>query len=184
MAAIAFTILPAIPLLAWFFLVGWSPNKTEGEVLLRVPVTLLARLKMLWIPVALGLLILLVGVAIERNHWWAIGIYTLVCIAILAIPVSYTLTTIGIRTGQGVFRRWTEFAGVRRSRSGAVLQGGQRASSYPIFLSGNREDDEFVHTLKLLVQDSYKGRATVRNRLRGAQVQSDGETSTTSSISH
>lgn len=183
MATIAFTILPAFPLITWFLLIGWSPNSTEGEVLLRVPVPLLARLKMLWTPFTLGLVILVIGLVMGGTPWWALIAYALTCAAMLSIPVNYTLTTLGIRSGRGVFRRWTEFAGVRRSPSGAVLQGGQRASSYPIYLSGNREDDDFVLTLKHLLQDSYKGRATVRNRLRGT-AQSDGETSTTSSISH
>lgn len=183
MASAAFLALPFIPLVLWFLLVGWSPNKTEGEVLLHVPVPVLARLKMLWLPIAMGIIALLIGVAMDRISWWIALAYITVYGIVLSIPVSYTLTTIGIRTGVGSFRRWTEFAGVRRSPSGAVLQGGQRASSYPIFLSGNREDDEFVLTLKYLVQDSYKGKATVRDRLRG-EHQSAGETSTTSSMSH
>ena len=100
-----------------------------------------------------------------RVEWWLRPLYLGVFLLILAIPVSYTLTTVGIRAGKGVFRRWTEFAGVRRSPSGAVLQGAQRARSYPIFVSGRREDDDFGLTLKHLMQDSYQGRATVRERI-------------------
>lgn len=183
MAMFAYTILPAIPLLAWILMVGWSPNTTEGEVLLKVPVSVLARLKMLWLPIALASFALIIGIALGRVSWWIALMYLAVYAVLLCIPISYTLTTVGIRTGSGTFRRWTEFAGVRRSPSGALLQGGPRASSYPIFLSGNREDDEFVLTLKNLVQDSYKGRATVRERLLG-EPQSAGDTNTTSSISH
>lgn len=186
MAAVAFMVLPIIPLAAWFLLVGWSPNKSEGEVLLRVPVPLLARLKMLALPFGLGLTVLIVGMLMGQIHWWLMFPLLMIYSAVLAVPVSYTLTTVGIRTGKGVFRRWTEFAGVRRSPSGAILQGGQRARSYRIFLSGNREDDDFVLTLKTLVTDSYKGRATARDRLLSTESAShaDGETSTTSSISH
>lgn len=184
MTTLAFAILPAIPLLAWMLLAGWSANTTEGEILLRVPVPVLARLKMLWLPIGMSLLVLAFGVVAGRISWWICMIYLGMNTVVLAIPVSYTLTTVGIRAGKGVFRRWTEFAGVRRSPSGAVLQGAQRASSYPIFLSGNREDDDFVLTLKHLVQDSYKGRATARERMRGSATHSHGETSTTSSISH
>lgn len=184
MATLAFTILPAVPLIAWLLMVGWSPNTTEGEVLLRVPVPVLARLKMLWLPFATSALLMIACVAFGRVEWWLSPLYLGVFLLILAIPVSYTLTTVGIRAGKGVFRRWTEFAGVRRSPSGAVLQGAQRARSYPIFLSGSREDDDFVLTLKHLMQDSYKGRATVRERIHGSSSQSDAETSTTSSISH
>ena len=181
MAAFAFTILPFIPLAAWFFLMGWSPNPTEGEVLLKVPVPLLARLKMLAMPLALGLIVLIVGIIMGEISWWLVLILTAIYVAVISIPVSYTLTPVGIRTGKGVFRRWTEFAGVRRSPTGATLQGGQRASSYPIFLSGSRGDDDFVHTLRILVRDSYKGKAVVRETLR---AHSEGETNTTSSMSH
>src|SRR5699024_2419088 len=153
MAAFAFTILPFFPLAAWFLLVGWSPNKTEGEVLLTVPVPLLARMKMLALPMVLGLVVLIVGGVMGQIPWTLMLILVAIYAVVISIPVSYTLTLVGIRTGKGVFRRWTEFAGVRRSPSGAVLQGGQRASSYPIFLSGSREDDEFVRTLKVLVRD-------------------------------
>lgn len=181
MVAIAFIILPFIPLVAWVLLVGWSPNTAEGEVLETVPVPLLARLKMLWIPLTLGLVVLIVGIAMGEVAWWLTLILVLIYSVLISIPVTYTLTTVGIRTGKGVFRRWTEFAGVRRSPNGAILQGGQRASSYPIFLSGGREDDEFVHTLKLLVRDSYKGKTVVR---KSDYSHSGGDTSTTSSMSH
>lgn len=181
MAVFAFTILPFIPLAAWFFLVGWSPNTTEGEVLLNVPVPLLARLKMLSLPLILGLMVLIVGIAMGDIHWWLGLILVVIYSIVVSIPVSYTLTTAGIRTGKGIFRRWTEFAGVRRSPNGAMLQGGQRASSYPIFLSGGREDDEFVHTLRILVRDSYKGKSVMRDAIR---THSKGDTSTTSSMSH
>lgn len=181
MATFAFTILPFIPLAAWILLVGWSPNSTEGEVLEKVPVPLLARLKMLGIPLFLGMVVLIVGLIMDRVTLWVAFALLPIYLIVVSIPVSYTLTTAGIRTGKGAFRRWTEFAGVRRSPSGAILQGGQRASSYPIFLSGNREDDEFVHTLKNLVRDSYKGKTLVRNT---RDSQSMGDTSTTSSINH
>lgn len=184
MATFAFIILPFIPLIVWVLLVGWSANSTEGDVLLRVPATLLARMKMLWIPIAFGLVVLSVGAFYGESSWWTAGTYTAVWLVMLSIPISYTLTTVGIRTGRGRFRRWTEFAGVRRSASGALLQGGPRSSSYSIFLSGNREDDEFVLTLKNLIQDSYKGRDTVRDRMRSGDTQSAGDISTTSSISH
>lgn len=181
MAAIAFTILPFIPLAAWFLLVGWSPNTTEGDVLLEVPVPLLARLKMLSLPLVLGLVVLIFGLIMGDVAWWLVIVLMAIYSVVVSIPVSYSLTAVGIRTGKGVFRRWTEFAGVRRSPNGALLQGGQRAASYPIFLSGSREDDEFVHTLKILVRDSYKGKSVVRETL---QSQAEGETSTTSSMSH
>lgn len=186
MAAFAFTLLPFLPLLVWILLVGWSPNNTEGEVLLVVPVPALARLKMLAVPFALGLAVLLMGVFIGHVHWWLIAPLMVLYILMLSIPISYRLTTVGIRIGKGQFRRWTEFASVRRSRYGARLIGSQRAASYPIYLSGNREDDDFVLTLKNLVRDSYKGQAIESDRIRSGRNRnhSAGEISTTSSINH
>lgn len=79
-------------------------------------------------------------------------------LGLVAMPQSYILTTQGIRTGNGNFRRWTEFAGVHRSAAGATLQTIRRGPGMPIWLSGSREDDEFVYVLRTLVRDSYKGK--------------------------
>lgn len=184
MSSLFYTILPLLPLAIWTALIGWSPNRTEGEVLLRVPIPLLARLKMLWIPITAGGVLLVGGILLGGASLWLVIGLLIVYVLVLAIPVSYTLTTQGIRAGKGYFRRWTEFAGVRRSPVGAVLQGGPRARSYPIFLSGNREDDDFVLTLRTLVRDSYKGKTVDADQLRSSVSQSAGETSSTSSISH
>ena len=49
-------------------------------------------------------------------------------VAVLTIPVRYTLTTQGIALNNVVFRSWTEFTGYREERGGIVLLGapGQR----------------------------------------------------------
>lgn len=166
MATIAITILPLVPLAVWYLLVRWSPAKTEGEQLLIVPIPVLARAKMVTLPFILGVSAIAITAIVADARWGSVGLLLVLTVVLLAIPANYTLTTVGIRNGRGPFRRWTEFAGVRRSPSGCVLVGGQRATSYPIFLSGNREDDDFVVTLKNLVLDSYKGKATERDRLR------------------
>lgn len=184
MLTFAFTILAAFPLLVWTFLVGWSPDRTEGKELLSVPLPLLSRLKMLGTSWALSMVVAIVGGIVDAIPWWITLVVIFIYAALLAMPVSYTLTTMGIRTGHGVFRRWTEFAGVRRSPSGVTLQGGPRSSSYPIFLSGSREDDQFVHTLRTLVRDSYKGKTRNEHGYSLNDGQAEGETSTTSSISH
>lgn len=165
MSVIVMTILPFLPLAAWVLLVGWSANKTEGEELLRFPVPLLARLKMLSTAYIAGFIFLMVSVFSGKVSWWVLPILLALYVVLLAIPTCYTLTTAGIRTGKGRFRRWTEFAGVRRSPFGAMLVGGQKQANYPIFLSGGREDDDFVLTLKNLVRNSYKGIPTEQDRL-------------------
>lgn len=186
MSMIVMTILPFLPLAVWVLLVGWSANRTEGEELLLVPVPLLARLKMLSTTYIVGILFLIIGLVAGKVSWWVLPILLALYVLLLAIPTSYTLTTAGIRTGKGRFRRWTEFAGVRRSPFGAMLVGGQKQANYPIYLSGGREDDDFVLTLKNLVRNSYKGIVTGQDRfVRDRPDDQDvGETNTTSSINH
>ncbi len=182
MVTAAFTLLPFVPLIAWILMVGWSPGGSDGELLLTVPVPVLARMKMLATSFVLGMSVLLIGAILGHTHWWLMFPLLVFYGLLLAIPTSYLLTTSGIRTGKGPFRRWTEFASVRRSPFGATLVGSQRASNYPIFLSGGRGDDDFVLTLKNLVRDSYRGTYLEQNRLLGNQP--SGDTSTTSSINH
>jgi hypothetical protein len=107
---------------------------------------------------------------IRDPGWLSVALLAAAYGLVIAVPMSYKLTSQGIRTGRGPFRRWTEFAGVRRSRRGALLVGSQRAPNYPIYLSGSREDDEFVYTLKNLILESYKGKAIDRNRLQRDRV--------------
>lgn len=182
MATFAFTLLPFVPVIAWILMFAWSPVETEGDPLLTVPVPVLARVKMLAVPFVTGLVALIMGAVLGHTHWWLVFLLLGITLVLIAVPTNYRLTTIGIRTGKGPFRRWTEFATVRRSPIGATLVGSQRASSYPIYLSGNREDDEFVLILRNLVRDSYQGRSTERKRLR--ENYSGGDTNTTSSINH
>lgn len=186
MEQVAFTLLPFVPLLAWVLLVGWTIGSTEGEVIARVPLPILARCKMLFLPTVMGLIVYAIGVAMDRIHWWLIVPLGAVFVAMIALPFSYVLTTAGIRMGRGQFRRWTEFAGVARAPGGAILQAGANGHSYPIFLGGNREDDDFVHTLRSLVRDAYKGKTIARQDLPATLTgnQDGGESRTTSSISH
>lgn len=162
MTTIVSTILADLPLAIWSVVFLWSPMKTEGDELLRHDVSLLGRLKMLALPIIVGAIVLIITAFWSGFCWWMpvawIGVYSIA----LFIPHEYILTTAGIRLGRGPFRRWTEFSGVRRSSSGAVLQGGPKSSKYPIFLGGHREDDDFIHLLRRLVRDSYKGKAIDR----------------------
>lgn len=171
MAAIAITLLPLVPLAIWGLLTGWTPSKTEGEKLIVVPISLLARVKMIATPMVVGLIVIALTAIFADAIFMSIVLLGIVFVVLVFIPISYTLTTAGIRVGKGQFRRWTEFAGVRRSTYGVTLVSGTRTPNYPIFLSGDRGDDDFVHTLKNLILDSYKGKATVRDRIRSEQPQ-------------
>lgn len=170
MSTFVLTCLPLLPLVAWLLTIGFSPASTEGDPLYSVPLPLLARLKMFALPFVMGVIVFVL-LALLADVGWISSLILLVAVTVVvAVPVSYQLTTRGIRTGRGPFRRWTEFAGVRRSRRGALLVGSQRSPNYPIYLSGSREDDEFVHTLKNLILESYKGKATERSRMHRGRV--------------
>lgn len=162
MTTIVTTILADLPLLIWSVIFLWSPMKTEGEELLRVDVSLLGRLKMLALPLSIGAIVLVATGIWFELRWWMLPLWIMIYGAVLLIPQSYLLTSTGIRLRRGPFRRWTEFSGVRRSSSGATLQGGPKSPSYPVFLGGNREDDDFVLLLRTLVRDSYKGKTIDR----------------------
>lgn len=80
-----------------------------------------------------------------------------IAVSVIFMPVHYTLTSAGIRSGGTPFRRWTEFGGVARRPGGVRLQGVAGARPQTIWLSGGRDDDEFVLLLRQLVRGSYKG---------------------------
>jgi hypothetical protein len=81
----------------------------------------------------------------------------IIAVSVIFMPVHYTLTSTGIRSGGTPFRRWTEFGGVARRPGGVRLQGVAGARPQTIWLSGGRDDDEFVLLLRQLVRGSYKG---------------------------
>ncbi len=166
MVTLTYILLPLVPLLLWLARLAWSPSRIEGERLLQVPIPLLARAKMVALPFTAGVMIIIAEALIIDARWISVLLLLVAFVIVLGLPINYTLTTVGICSGRGRFRRWTEFAGVRRYATGAILQGGPRSSSYPIFLSGNRDDDEFVLTLKNLILDSYKGTHSAGGRLR------------------
>jgi hypothetical protein len=154
-------LLPIVIGLTWIRLIRPGSNTLEGSTIMIFPLPLLARIRMHLLPsiAAIGIAALLI---VDGDlPLWAIAIPVLSTVLLISIPVSYTLTSIGIRLGWTSFRRWTEFAGVKRAPGGARLVGGHRARDMRIWLSGSRGDDEFLHFLRQTVRDAYKGTATV-----------------------
>jgi hypothetical protein len=147
-----------VAVMALYFLSLVRPWRIHerGPVIRREAVTLLGRLRMLWRP-----LLMLVGLAVAGWRLgyasaWAIGAVFLGSLALVAAPVAYTLTPEGIRLGRLPLRRWTEFAGVARRRWSVRLPG-VGARGMTVWLSGDRDDDEFVLLLRQLVRGSYQG---------------------------
>lgn len=154
---------PYIPLLVLLLaaFVGriWTPwaRAPGGLVVRRVPLSLLGRLRMQALPAVVLLALAAVGWARDGLPWWLAVVVPLVVVAVVALPFRYTLTTQGLVIGRSRIRRWTEFGGVTRRRGGVRLQGIAGSRGQRIWLSGNRDDDEFVQTLRLLLRGSYKG---------------------------
>jgi hypothetical protein len=136
-------------------------NRTiEGTVIQVLSIPLLARMKRHAVPVIITLIVTAALIMVDvASPLWLVA-WLVSSVGLLAVPQAYTVTTRGIRTGRGNFRRWTEFAGVHRSPAGAMLQTIRPGPGMPIWLSGARGDDEFVHLIRSLIRDSYKGKTT------------------------
>jgi len=155
-----FLLIPACILWTWLSTFALFNRRTEGAVIQKTPIPLLARMKRHAVAnVATMLVTLTIVVSGYASPWW-LAVVAISAIALLCIPQSYTITTRGIRINPGGFRRWTEFAGVYRSPAGASLQVIGRGRDVRIWLAGSRGDDEFVHLLRRMIRDSYKGKAT------------------------
>jgi hypothetical protein len=158
MEQLSYLLIPALILWAWIVPIGIGKRRTEGTIIHVRSLSLLARIKRHALPNTVIASVTLVLVSMDlASPWWLLAALGSM-LGLLAIPQSYTITTRGIRTGRGNFRRWTEFAGVYRSPAGATLQTIGRLPDVPIWLSGDLGDDEFVHLLRTLVRDSYKGK--------------------------
>ena len=95
--------------------------------------------------------------------WWSATVDLLslmVLIAILMLPMAYTVSDQGLMLGRRRPRRWTEFAGVRR-RSGRVwlqpLAGGQ---GMDFWLPLDHDDDELVASLRRRMRECHRGAFT------------------------
>lgn len=143
----------------WARLSSFGSRRLEGNRLMTARLPLLARLRMhLW-PALLSIGISIIAAKAGAVPWWVPILAVISAGLLMAVPISYTLTTEGIRFAWRRFRRWTEFAGAERSRHGATLKAVSGISSMPIYLSGGRGDDEFLHLLRKLIRAAYTGRA-------------------------
>jgi hypothetical protein len=145
--------------LALFFRV-WVPwgERASGNLVGRETLSVLGRLRMHGPWVGIVFVALLVLLALGKIGPVTTLLVTALLALLLALPVRYTITSRGIRAAWTPFRRWTEFGGVARRPGGVRLQGVAGARPLTVWLSGGRDDDEFVLLLRQLVRGSYKGR--------------------------
>ncbi|MEJ7900786.1 MAG: hypothetical protein WKF63_03020 [Thermomicrobiales bacterium] len=167
-------LLPLVIGLTWARLIRPGFNTLQGTPNRIVALPLLARTRMHATPalVALGLAI---WFAIRGDlSWWIVFVPVVSNALLIAIPVKYTLTDVGIRLGWTSFHRWTEFAGVRRAPGGARLVGVHRKMGLQIWLSGSRGDDEFLQYLRQTVRNAYQGKPGViafpQDRATGSRI--------------
>lgn len=150
-------LLIAILIVTWARLYRPVRRHIEGTTLQIAPLPLLAKIRMhLW--PTIGAFLLATGLVLTGNlPWWGLAAPIVSTILLLTLPVHYTITDRGIRLGWTEFRRWTEFAGVRRARFGARLVGVSGKRGLAIWLSGSRDDDDFLHFLRQTQKQAYKG---------------------------
>jgi hypothetical protein len=138
----------------------WVPwgERASGNLVGRETLSVLGRLRMHGPSVGLVFIASVVLLALGRIGALTFLLVTALLTLLLALPMRYTMTSRGIRAAWTPFRRWTEFGGVSRRRGGVRLQGVAGARPLTVWLSGGRDDDEFVLLLRQLVRGSYKGR--------------------------
>jgi hypothetical protein len=151
----AILILAALVMISRVF-VPWGERAT-GNIVQRRRLSLLGRLRMH----GHAALVLFIGSVAALVLGWIHPLTLLavitVLVVLLTLPITYLLTSRGIRAGWTPFRRWTEFGGVVRRPGGVRLQGVAGARPLDVWLSGDTDDDNFVLLLRQLVRGSYKG---------------------------
>lgn len=157
------TLLILIPIVtlaySWIRLLGLGARRLEGRIVFERPLPLLSRLYMHAAPAGAAILATLSLAVPGEITWWWVLIAAGSSLALIAVPLRYTLTTIGMRRTCGPFRRWTEFAGVTRAPGGARLVPIPGSRPSRIWLSGARGDDEFLQAIRTLIRNAYKGTA-------------------------
>ena len=137
----------------------WLPwgEHASGNLVRRETLSLFGRLRMHGPHVAALFVLAVVSAVLGWVNPIVAVLAMVIAVGVIFMPVQYILTTTGIRSGGTPFRRWTEFGGVARRPGGVRLQGVAGARPQTIWLSGGRDDDEFVLLLRQLVRGSYKG---------------------------
>jgi hypothetical protein len=180
---ISVTLVAMLIMLSWLRVARPGGTRLEGRIISDAPMPLLARLRMHAF-VGGGVLLASVALLLFRDlPWWGVVAAFGSTAALVATPIRYTLTTLGIRSGWTRFRRWTEFAGVSRARGGARLQCAAGMRDKRIWLSGSRGDDEFVAMLRRMIKGAYKGQNLLLDYPPRATGEAPGNQAAASKIS-
>lgn len=154
---LSLTILTILIIISWARVARPGNVSVAGRLIYNARLPLLARLRMHAVVSAIVLGTATILALVSDLPWWGVLMALLADIGLIALPIRYTLTNMGIRCGWTPFRRWTEFGGVSRAPGGARLQGTAGSRDMRIWLSGSLGDDEFLHLIKRMITSSYKG---------------------------
>ncbi len=179
---LSFIILFALMALPWLRIARPGGSELVGGVIHIHPIPLLARIRMHLVPSLVVLVGAIALMVLGDLPWWGLLVAIGSIVALVACPIDYTLTTLGIRMGWTGFRRWTEFAGISRAPGGVRLQGAAGARDRRIWLSRSRGDDEFVALLRRLIRDAYKGQNVLHEFPPQASVERPGSTAASSAV--
>jgi len=136
--------------------VPWA-RPIEGQVRVRLPVPLRAKVHRLALPLGLQLTLLLADAVFGWIPLWATVPALALSVVVFVAPARYTITDQGVAVGLTPFRRWTEFSGLSVRRGRIRLKAIRGLPGLEIWLPGRFQDAEVVTELRALVRDAYKG---------------------------
>jgi hypothetical protein len=135
----------------------WQPP-IAGAVSRRVRLPLRARVRLhgVWL---LGVtLILLVALSLGLLVTpWPFLVAAVAAVALLLLPVSYTVTDHGFAVGRTTLRRWTEFGGVSARGGWIYLQPVTGAKGVLVRVPDRATGDDLAAECRRLMRAAYKG---------------------------
>ena len=124
----------------------YSKTALPGKTLIVTPLSLLSKL---WLH-RFGLSALITGLAFTSlEGWLPLNMMYMVAafaVVILLMPMKLTLTSQGLALGDGIYRSWKEFSGVKQNKASLELQNKSVFAKVVLFLNPAKNPQ----TLKLI----------------------------------
>lgn len=124
----------------------YSKTALPGKTLAVTPLSLLSKL---WLH-RFGLSALITGLAFTTlTGWLPINMMYMVAafaFVILLMPMKLTLTSQGLALGDGIYRPWKDFSGLKKNKASLELQNRSMFTRVVLFLNTNKNQQ----TLKLI----------------------------------
>jgi hypothetical protein len=124
----------------------YSKTALPGKTLVVTPLSLLSKL---WLH-RFGLSALITGLALTSlTGWLPVNMMYMVAAfaaVILLMPMKLTLTSQGLALGDGIYRPWKDFSGVKQNKTSLELQNKSMFTRVILFLNPTKNQQ----TLKLI----------------------------------